>query len=119
MALTAADFTNLHLQYRAEQTEGELPAVIEHDFADGRMVDHYYVTPSPAFWADEGVRTLGQVSGVLFLQQPDGAPWQILVHETAMVREVVFELSEEEFRKMLAASGVILPGEPGFVPPEG
>ena len=47
--MTAADFTNLHLQYKSTQAEGEVPAVIEHDFADGRMVDHYYVTPSPAF----------------------------------------------------------------------
>lgn len=119
MPLTAADFTRLHLQYTAAQAEGEVPAVIEHDFADGRMVDHYYVTPSPAFWEDEAIRGLGQVSGILFLQQPDGAPWQILVHEPAMIREVVFEMSGEEFRSMLAASGVILPGEPGFVPVEG
>lgn len=119
MVLTAADFSHLHLQYKAAQSEGELPAVIEHDFADGRMVDHYYVTPSPAFWADEGVQTLGQVAGLLFLQQPDGAPWQVLVHETAMVREVLFEMSDAEFRRMLAANGVILPGEPGFQPIEG
>lgn len=117
MGLTADDFTNLRLQYKATRAEGELPAVIEHDFADGRMVDHYYVTPSPAFWADEGVQSLGEVSGILFLQQPGGAPWQVLIHEPAMIREVVFELSEAEFRRMLAASGITLPGEPGFVPP--
>jgi len=116
--MTAADFTNLHLQYQSEQAEGEVPAAIEHDFADGRMVDHYFVTPSAAFWADEGVQSLGGVSGILFLQQPDGAPWQILVHEPAMLREVVFEFPESEFRQMLAASGVVLPGEPGFVPPQ-
>ena len=79
--MTAADFSNLHLQYKAEQAEGEVPAVIEHDFPGGRMVDHYFVTPSPAFWADEGVQSLDGVSGILFLQQPDGAPWKILVHE--------------------------------------
>ena len=45
--MTAADFSNLHLQYKAEQAEGEVPAVIEHDFPGGRMVDHYFVTPSP------------------------------------------------------------------------
>ena len=72
--MTAADFSNLHLQYKAEQAEGEVPAVIEHDFPGGRMVDHYFVTPSPAFWADEGVQSLDGVSGILFLQQPDGAP---------------------------------------------
>ena len=44
--MTAADFSNLHLQYKAEQAEGEVPAVIEHDFPGGRMVDHYFVTVS-------------------------------------------------------------------------
>lgn len=111
--MTAQDFTNLRLQYKAERQEGELPAVIEHDFADGRMVDHYYVTPSPAFWQDEGVRTLKDVSGVLFLQQPQGQPWKILVHESAMIQEVVFDFPCEEFEAMLAASGVVLPGTPG------
>jgi hypothetical protein len=67
--MTAADFSNLHLQYKAEQAEGEVQAVIEHDFPGGRMVDHYFVTPSPAFWADEGVQSLDGVSGILFLQQ--------------------------------------------------
>lgn len=116
--MTAADFTNLHLQYKSEQAEGEVSTTIEHDFADGRMVDHYYVTPSPAFWADEGIQGLGSVSGILFLQQPDGAPWKILVHEPAMIKEVIFEMPDAEFRQMLQASGVILPGEPGFVPPQ-
>ena len=89
--MTAADFSNLHLQYKAEQAEGEVPAVIEHDFPGGRMVDHYFVTPSPDFWADEGVQSLDGVSGILFLQQPDGAPWKILVHEPSMIKEVVFD----------------------------
>ena len=44
--MTAEDFTNLHLQYLSTQAEGELPATIEHDFHNGRMVDHYFVTPS-------------------------------------------------------------------------
>ena len=114
--MTAADFSNLHLQYKAEQAEGEVPAVIEHDFPGGRMVDHYFVTPSPAFWADEGVQSLDGVSGILFLQQPDGAPWKILVHEPSMIKEVVFDFPEEEFRKMLADNAMILPGEPGFTP---
>ena len=104
--MTAADFSNLHLQYKAEQAEGEVPAVIEHDF----------VTPSPAFWADEGVQSLDGVSGILFLQQPDGAPWKILVHEPSMIKEVVFDFPEEEFRKMLADNAMVLPGEPGFTP---
>ena len=108
--MTAADFTNLHLQYKSAQAEGEVPAVIEHDFADGRMVDHYYVTPSPAFWQDEGVAQLDAVAGISFLQQAPGEPWKIAVHEPAMIREVVFDFAEEEFQKMLADSGVTLPG---------
>ena len=47
--------------------------------------------PSPAFWADEGVQSLDGVSGILFLQQPNGAPWKILVHEPSMIKEVVFD----------------------------
>lgn len=114
--MTASDFTNLHLQYKSAQADGEVPAVIEHDFPGGRMVDHYFVTPSPAFWADEGVQSLDGVSGILFLQQPDGAQWKILVHEQSMIKEVVFDFPEEEFRKMLADNGVTLPGEPALPP---
>ena len=50
-------------------------------------------------------------------QQPDGAPWKILVNDTTMFKEVYFDFPEEEFRRMLANSNVILPGEPGFIPP--
>ena len=71
--MTAADFSNLHLQYKAEQAEGEVPAVIEHDFPGGRMVDHYFVTPSPAFWADEGVQSLDGVSGLPGRRIPQNA----------------------------------------------
>ena len=46
--LTVADFLSLRMQYKAEQAENEIPAVIEHNFKDGRMVDHYFVVPSPA-----------------------------------------------------------------------
>ena len=115
--MTAQDFTGLHLQYRSEQQAGEVPAVIEHNFADGRMVDHYFVTPSQNFWNDEAIKPLEGVTGILFLQQPDGAPWKILVNDTTMFKEVYFDFPEEEFRQMLANSHVILPGEPGFVPP--
>lgn len=108
--MTAADFTNLHLQYKSTRAEGEVPAVIEHNFAEGRMVDHYFVTPSPAFWQDEGIRGLDEVSGILFLQQGPGEPWKILVHEPSMIKEVVFDLPEEEFAKMLQNSSVTLPG---------
>ena len=112
--LTAADFLSLRLQYKNTREEGEWTAVIEHDFADWRMVDHYFVRPAPSLAEDEAVQALGPVSGLLFLQQPDGAPWQVLLHETAMIREVCFEMSDGEFRRLLAANDVILPCEPGF-----
>lgn len=115
--LTAADFLSLRLQYKNTREEGEWTAAIEHDFADGRMVDHYFVRPAPSLAEDEAVQALGPVSGLLFLQQPDGAPWQVLLHETAMIREVSFEMSDGEFRRLLAANDVILPGEPGFLMP--
>ena len=35
--LTVADFLSLRMQYKAEQTENEIPAVIEHNFKDGRI----------------------------------------------------------------------------------
>ena len=44
--LTVADFLSLRMQYKAEQAENEIPAVIEHNFKDGRMVDHYFVAVS-------------------------------------------------------------------------
>ena len=106
-SLTAADFLSLRMQYKNTREEGEWTAAIEHDFADGRMVDHYFLRPAPSLLADEAVQALGPVSGLLFLQQPDGAPWQV----------VIFTMSEEEFRTLLKNNGVILPGEPGFVMP--
>lgn len=115
--LTAADFISLRMQYKATRAEGEWPAVIEHDFDQGRMVDHYFVAPGPALLEDEAVRDLGEVSGLLFLQQPDGAPWQVLLHEAAMIREVSFEMTDQEFRRLLDANHLALPGEPGFQMP--
>lgn len=115
--LTAADFVSLRMQYKATRAEGEWPAVIEHDFDQGRMVDHYFVVPGPALLEEEAVRDLGEVAGLLFLQQPDGAPWQVLLHETAMVREICFEMADPEFRRLLDANHLALPGEPGFQMP--
>ena len=69
------------------------------------------------FWNDEAIKALEGVTGIMFLQQPDGAPWKILVNDTTMFKEVYFDFPEEEFRRMLANSNVILPGEPGFIPP--
>ena len=74
--LTVADFLSLRMQYKAEQAENEIPAVIEHNFKDGRMVDHYFVVPSPALLADEAVQDFGgKIENILFLQQSEpGAP---------------------------------------------
>ncbi len=115
--LTAADFLSLRMQYKNTQAENEIPAVIEHDFADGRMVDHYFVVPAPSLLADEAVQNLGKVENLLFLQQPNGSPWHVLLHEPAMIREVTFEMSDEEFRLLLEHNHLILPGEPGFQMP--
>lgn len=117
VTLKAADFLSLRMQYKNTQESNEIPAVIEHNFKDGRMVDHYYVVPAPSLLEDEAVQSLGKIENILFLQQPDGAPWQVLLHESAMIREVVFEMEEAEFRALLAQNHVILPGEPGFVMP--
>jgi len=114
--MTANDFTNLHLQYLSTQAEGELPATIEHDFHNGRMVDHYFVTPSPNFWNDEAIKALEGVTGIMFLQQPDGAPWKILVNDTTMFKEVYFDFPEEEFRRMLANSHRKARARPGPPP---
>ena len=100
--LTVADFLSLRMQYKAEQAENEIPAVIEHNFKDGRMVDHYFVVPGPALLADEAVQDFGgKIENILFLQQSEpGAPWQVLLHEPSMIREITFEMPEEELRAM-------------------
>ena len=36
--LTVADFLSLRMQYKAEQAENEIPAVIEHNFKDGKFL---------------------------------------------------------------------------------
>ena len=67
--LTVADFLSLRMQYKAEQAENEIPAVIEHNFKDGRMVDHYFVVPGPALLADEAVQDFGgKIENILFLR---------------------------------------------------
>lgn len=117
--LTAADFLSLRMQYKAEQAENEIPAVIEHNFKDGRMVDHYFVVPGPALLEDEAVQDFGgKIENILFLQQsePD-APWHVLLHEPSMVREITFEMPEAEFRALLQQNHLVLPGKPGFVMP--
>lgn len=47
--MTAADFTNIHLQYKSEQAEGEVPAAIEHDFEAGRDGGPLLCDPLPRF----------------------------------------------------------------------
>lgn len=115
-ALSAADFLSLRIQYKNTAEADELPAVIEHDFPGGRMVDHYFVRCAPTLLGDEAVQKEfgGQIDGLLFLQQPDGAPWQVLLHEPQMLKQISFDMPDAEFRKLLAGNQLILPGEPGF-----
>ena len=116
--INASDFTGLRMQYRGEpQKPGEVACAIEHNFPNGRAVDHYYVTPSDRFFQDEGVQTLNNVHCILFLQREDGEPWQLLVHESSMLREVSFDFPADEMRRLLDENHVVLPGEPGFVMP--
>lgn len=109
-ALSAADFLTLRLQYKKERQPGEIPAAIEHLFPQGVMVDHYYLRPAPTLLADADVQALGEVSGVLFVQQKEG-PWLVHLQEGSMIREVCFELPDAEMQAFLAAAGVVLPGE--------
>ena len=115
--LAAAQFAALRPQYKNTRAEGELPAAVEHLFAQGTMIDHYFITLTPALAAElaqllpapDG--TGGAVDGVVFSQQPDGAPWQVHFREPKMVREVCVEMPDAEFRALLAANGITLPGE--------
>ena len=82
-SLTAADFLSLRMQYKNTREEGEWTAAIEHDFADGRMVDHYFLRPAPSLLADEAVQALSvlgfppaaaqKVVLEIIKQQPDTA----------------------------------------------
>ena len=95
--LTAADFSRLRLRWGAEPAPGELPAAIEHRFDAGRMVDHYLVTPAPALWALPGLPARAGVAGILFCQQADGAPWQVLLHPADDGAPAEAEMSAAEF----------------------
>ena len=79
-ALTADCFARLRLRWGAEPAPEELPAAIEHIFDAGRMVDHYLVIPAPALWDQPDLPAPAEVAGILFCQQADGAPWQVLLH---------------------------------------
>lgn len=115
--LTADAFARLRLQWGATPEPGEVPAVIEHDFDAGRMVDHYLATPSPALLAEPSVQALNGIAGLLFLQQKGDAPWQVLLHRADYTARAIFEMPGTEFQRLLAANGIVLPGEAGFVPP--
>ena len=115
--LTADCFARLRLRWSAVPEAEELPAAIEHRFDAGRMVDHYLVTPAPALWSLPGLPAKDGVTGILFCQQADGAPWLVLLHPTDDSTPAEAEMSEAEFARLLAANGLHLPGEPGFVPP--
>lgn len=116
--LTADCFARLRLRWGAQPESEELPAAIEHTFEAGRMVDQYLVTPAAALWAVPEVPPQTEVSAILFCQQADGAPWQVLLHHPDNTAPAEAEMSEAEFARLLTANNVILPGEPGFVPPQ-
>ena len=61
-----------------------------------------------------GVKGVGVVWGWFLGTPPHGAPWHVLLHEPSMIRDVTFEMTEEEFRRLLEANHLALPGEPGF-----
>lgn len=114
--LRAADFTRLRLRYGAQAQPDELPAVVERGFPDGRMADLYLVALAPALLADAALAGLGGIAGVAFSQQAD-AGWQVTFRPAGAAQAAAFALPEEEFRALLAANGLALPGEPGFTPP--
>lgn len=116
--LSAACFGSLRPQYKNQQAEGELPAAIEHLFSQGTMIDHYFITLSPdlvqeltPLLATRQSPAGSPVSGVVFCQQPDGAPWQVHFRERMMIQDVCIEMPDAEFRALLAANQVTLPGE--------
>ena len=51
-------FLSLRMQYKAEQTENEIPAVIEHNFKDGRMWTIILWCPVPPCWLMNAVSGL-------------------------------------------------------------
>lgn len=80
--LTVADFLSLRMQYKAEQAENEIPAVIEHNFKDGRMVDHYFdgARSRPAGCGSRaGLWRQNQRQSCFLQQSEPGAAWQVLL----------------------------------------
>ncbi|WP_294499493.1 hypothetical protein [uncultured Gemmiger sp.] len=113
--LSAAQFLSMRPQYKNQQAEGEIPAAVEHLFAQGTMIDHYFVTISPELAAEIAAvpcfaRAAGQINGIDFCQQEDG-PWLVHFREPKMVEDLCIEMPDSEFRTMLAANRIVLPGE--------
>ncbi|HJD20743.1 MAG TPA: hypothetical protein H9915_02875 [Candidatus Gemmiger faecigallinarum] len=114
--LTAALFPSMRPQYKNRQADGELPAAVEHLFPQGTMIDHYFVTLTPDFAAELAAvpgfaRLGGRISAVAFCQQPDGAPWKVHFQEPTMVEDLCIDMPDSEFRALLAANQITLPGE--------
>ena len=114
--LTAGQFLSMRPQYKNQQAPGELPAAVEHLFPQGTMIDHYFVTLAPELSAEVAAtpgfaRLGGKISGVDFCQQPDGAPWKVHFREPTMVEDLCIDMPDAEFRALLTANAIILPGE--------
>lgn len=116
--LTAAAFARLRLRYGAVPEPGEVPAAVEHDFAGGRMVDHYLATPAPGLLVQAPVQALGGLEAVLFLQGAAEEPWQVVLCGAKENARAAFALPQGEWQALLAANGIVLPGEAGFTPPQ-
>lgn len=112
--LTAAAFARLRLRYGAEPEPGEVPAIVEHDFDAGRMADHYLATPAPGLAAAAAVPE--PLSGVLFLQGRNGAPWRVVLCGAQGARAEL-ALPCAEWAALCRENGLVLPGEDGFAPP--
>ena len=115
--LSAACFGSLRPQYKNQQAEGELPAAIEHLFSQGTMIDHYFITLSPdlvqeltPLLATRQSPAGSPVSGVVFCQQPDAAPWKVHFREPLMLKDICIDMPDAECRALLNANHIVLPG---------
>ena len=114
--LKAEHFLSMRPQYKNQQAEGEVPAAVEHLFSQGKMIDHYFVTLSPELVADvaalpDFARQGGKITGVDFCQQPDGEPWRVHFSENPTTTDLYIDMPDSEFRAMLTANRIVLPGE--------
>lgn len=116
--LTADCFSNLRLCWGAVAQPEDMPAAIEHIFAAGRMVDHYFVLPTPTLWTNPQMPSRSEISGIVFMEQEGTAPWLVSLLRPDNSVSVRAEMSRAEFSRMLEKSHVVLPGSQGFVPPK-